>query len=68
MKKTFRVEGMMCQHCEQRVTKALLSMDGVSACTANAKEGIVDVEFDDQKLHADAVKEAIIDTGYDVVA
>ncbi len=41
MKKAFQVEGMMCQHCEQRVNKALQGMEGVSACSASAKDGIV---------------------------
>ena len=27
MKKAFQVEGMMCQHCEQRVNKALQGME-----------------------------------------
>ena len=45
MKKAFQVEGMMCQHCEQRVNKALQGMEGVSACSASAKDGIVNVEY-----------------------
>ena len=66
MKKAFQVEGMMCQHCEQRVNKALQGMEGVSACSARAKDGIVNVEYDAQKINDAAIIQAITDTGYDV--
>ena len=66
MKKAFQVEGMMCQHCEQRVNKALQGMEGVSACSASAKDGIVNVEYDAQKINDAAIIQAITDTVYDV--
>ena len=31
MKKTFKVEGMMCGHCRMHVEKALNALDGVKA-------------------------------------
>ena len=55
MKKAFQVEGMMCQHCEQRVNKALQGMEGVRACSASAKDGIVNVEYDAQRINDAAV-------------
>ena len=30
MKKTLKIEGMMCEHCEMHVKKALDSIEGVS--------------------------------------
>lgn len=66
MKKTIQVEGMMCQHCEQRVNKALMNVAGVTSCAASAEKGIVDVEFDAQCTNEAAISQAITDTGYDV--
>ena len=66
MKKTFQVEGMMCQHCEQRVYKAVMNIAGVTACRASADSGIAEVEFDEQQTNAAAISQAIEDTGYDV--
>lgn len=66
MKKTFQVEGMMCQHCEQRVNKAVMNIAGVTACRAIADSGIAEVEFDEQQTNAAAISQAIEDTGYDV--
>lgn len=67
MEISFHVKGMMCQHCEQRVQKAISGLDGVESCSPSAEKELVEVVFDEQKIQADAIKNAIEDTGYDVV-
>ena len=44
MTKEFRVEGMMCPHCEARVKKALESVPGVISANADHVKGIATVE------------------------
>lgn len=44
MKKTYKVEGMMCQNCRKHVEKALNSMEGVSA-EVNLEKAQAEVEF-----------------------
>lgn len=44
MKKEFKVEGMMCNHCRMHVEKALNSMDGVHA-TVTLNPPVATVEF-----------------------
>ena len=61
-----KVAGMSCQHCEKAVVNALLDI-GATAATANAKTGLVDVEFDPAALTPQAIKNEIIDVGYEVV-
>jgi Cu2+-exporting ATPase len=39
MKKTMKIEGMMCEHCENRVKKALEGLDGVESAEVSHKEG-----------------------------
>ena len=39
MTKTMKIEGMMCQHCEKRVKKALEALDGVDAAVASFEAG-----------------------------
>lgn len=68
MEKIFHVEGMMCEHCENRVTKALSQIDGIQECTASTKDKSVICRYDDTKITEAAIKQAIEDTGYDVVA
>ncbi|MEW9676806.1 copper chaperone CopZ [Lentibacillus sp. L22] len=68
MKTTLNVQGMSCDHCKASVEGALNKLDGVSAAEVNLEAGSVDVTFDDSKVTVDAMKEAIEEQGYDVVA
>ncbi len=66
MEKTFKVEGMMCGHCEATVKKALEAIDTVAEAAADHTTGTVAV-----KLTADTPDELIIkaieDNDYKVV-
>jgi len=61
-----KVAGMSCQHCEKAVVNILLDI-GAEAVTADAKSGLVDVEFDPTHLTVDVIKKEIFDEGYEVV-
>ncbi len=56
MTKTLKVEGMMCEHCEARVKKALEAVDGVESAVADHNAGTATVnlakEVDDEVLAA----------------
>ena len=59
--KTLRVEGMMCQHCEMHVKKALEAIDGVTEAIASheKKEVLVKLSKDvPDEAFAAAIKEA----------
>lgn len=47
MKKTMKIEGMMCGHCEARVKKTLEGAAGVAAASVDHKAGTAVVEFAD---------------------
>ena len=65
MNKEISIEGMMCDHCVNHVTKALEGLEGVSK---------VEVSLDDNKaiIHTDnsvgdeAIKDVIVEAGYEV--
>ena len=64
MKKTIKIEGMMCSHCTGRVDKALNAMDGVTATVSledKAAYVTVDGAVTDEEL-----KKAVVDAGYEV--
>ena len=56
MKKTLKVEGMMCGHCEARVKKALEAIAGVESAVADHTAGTAVVtlsaEVADETLRA----------------
>ena len=43
MKKTIRIEGMMCMHCEASVKKALEALPQVESAVANHETGVAEV-------------------------
>ncbi len=64
MEKTINIEGMMCEHCEARVKKALEALDGIdSAVTSHDLNNAV-VKAND-KFDAAAVEKAVVDAGYE---
>lgn len=64
-KKTFIVEGMTCENCEARVTRAINDMDGISAkVNLKKKEVVVSME---NEVSDDVIKEVIEKAGYEVV-
>jgi copper chaperone len=61
------VEGMSCEHCVNRIKKAVGALDGVSDVAVDLAGKKAEVEYDPALAGADAVKAAIEDAGYDVV-
>jgi copper chaperone len=61
-----KVNGMSCGHCENAIVHALKKLDGVSSVTANAKNGMVSVTYDDSIIKTDLIIETIDDQGFDV--
>lgn len=66
MKKTLKIEGMMCQHCQSHVDKALNGIDGVTA-TVNLEAGTAEVECD-ACVTDEMLKAAVQEAGYEVTA
>ena len=66
MEKVFKVEGMMCHHCEMHVEKAVCAIDGVTACKADHTAGKVTVQLD-KPVSDEAIIAAIEGAGYKVV-
>lgn len=66
MKTTIQVEGMMCEHCENRVQQALQALKGVKASKASSANGNVEVEYEEGLVKEEALRQAIEDAGYDV--
>lgn len=60
--RTFRVEGMHCEKCSNRVTEAVNDLPGVAA-SVDLKKGIVTV-FYEQKVPDEQIKARIERRGY----
>ncbi|KAA0257799.1 copper chaperone CopZ [Deferribacter autotrophicus] len=59
------VEGMSCHHCKMAVEKELKSLDGVLNAIVSLEAKNVEVEYDDEKVTIEQLKEAIEEAGYE---
>ena len=64
--RTIKVNGMMCEHCEMHVKKALEAIDGIDAASADHKKGEVKLTLS-KAVADDAMKAAVTDAGYEFV-
>ncbi len=66
MKKTMEIEGMMCEHCEATVKKALEKLDGVASAEVSHEAGTAVVELS-QEVSEDDLRKAVEDKDYTVI-
>lgn len=66
MKETIiKVEGMVCNGCENRVQNALKTIEGIENVVANYKEGKVTITSKSE-VSESIIKEKIEDIGFEV--
>ena len=66
MKKTIKIEGLMCSHCDARVQKALEAVPGVASANADHEKGQAVVELSTD-VADDALKAAVEAQDYKVL-
>ena len=66
MEKTLIIEGMMCPHCEKHMTKALKSLNGVTAkeVSHEKKCAVISSERD---VPYEELDKAVTDAGYKLI-
>ena len=65
-KVTLNVEGMSCGHCVKAVEGSVGALNGVSTVKVDIENKKVDVEFNQDEVTLDVIKETIDDQGYEV--
>ena len=65
MKKEYKVEGMMCNHCRMHVEKALNSIEGVHATVTLDPPAAV-VEFDGKVKPVEELQAVLTEEGYKI--
>ena len=66
MKKTMKIEGMMCPRCEAHVKKALEALEAVQEATVSHEAGTAVVTLD-AEIDASLLKQAVEEEGYTVL-
>ncbi|MBP5669810.1 MAG: heavy-metal-associated domain-containing protein, partial [Lachnospiraceae bacterium] len=57
-------EGMMCEHCEATVKKALEAIDGIEAVTADHNKGIAVITAS-KEIPEEAIRDAIVSKDFE---
>lgn len=65
MKQKFDVMGMTCASCQAHVNKSVSHLAGVNDCNVNLLSENMEVDYDDSKLSAADIIEAVRKGGYD---
>ena len=61
-----RIEGMHCTGCSARLQKVLSNLDGVSNAEVTFEKGMANIEFNKEIITLDEIKNAIVDSGFEV--
>jgi P-type Cu+ transporter len=64
---TFRIEGMHCASCAATVERTFRKVEGVASAAVNFATETATVEFNDRKVRAEDLANAIKETGYTLV-
>lgn len=60
----FKVSGMSCHHCQQKVEKALKGVAGVYSAVVDLQDGVAEVDFDDDAVTSSSLVAAVERAGY----
>ena len=63
---SFKIDGMTCSACANRVERVVKKMNGVEEASINFATETLLVKFDDAKIDAPKIEEAIVKAGYSV--
>jgi copper chaperone CopZ len=59
------IDGMSCQHCVNRVKKAIDSLSGVKS--SEVTNGLAVIAIDDKAITKSKIEDAITDAGYKII-
>ncbi|NOR46703.1 MAG: copper ion binding protein, partial [Methanosarcinaceae archaeon] len=66
MKAVIDVNGMTCMHCHKTVADAISGVNGVESVDVSLEDNNATVDFDAEVTNLDAIKQAVVDAGYEV--
>lgn len=65
-RKSFKIEGMTCSACANRIERVINKLEGVDKANVNFATETLNVSFDDNKLTKEVIEETVSKAGYSV--
>ena len=59
------IEGMHCEGCVNRLTKVLNGLDGVNDAKVSLENKNAVIEYDEDKIEIEDLKQAVSDAGFE---
>ena len=66
MKICLKIKGMHCEGCSRRLEKVLNAQNGVKDARVSSEEEKSDIEYDENLISVEELKEVVEDAGFDV--
>src|SRR6056297_168354 len=66
-KENLKIAGMSCANCAISIEKGLKNKDGVKDINVNFGADSASIEYDEEKLHSEEIKNVIHDLGYKLI-
>jgi len=64
--KSFKIEGMTCSACANRVERAISKLEGIEKANVNFATETLTVDFNKENLNSHKIEEAVVKAGYGV--
>lgn len=64
--KSFKIEGMTCSACANRVERAISKLEGVEKANVNFATETLTIDFNKENLNSQMIEEAVVKAGYGV--
>ncbi|MBM76465.1 MAG: hypothetical protein CMK59_13750 [Proteobacteria bacterium] len=65
-KATFKLDGMSCGDCSDKVKAALKGLEGVILTAVDYQTGAVEIAYDEKKVDVAKIENALTSTGYKI--
>lgn len=65
-KKVLSIDGMSCNHCKMAIEKSVSNLEGVDNVEVSLKNKTAIIDYDENILTLEKIKEAIEESGYNV--
>ncbi len=63
-----KIKGMSCNHCKNRVEKALNAVEGVEKAVVDLDKGLALIQLRERRVEVKELIDAVVDAGYEAEA
>ena len=59
LQKVFKIDGMTCGGCANKINNAINTLDGIQSCEVNVDKGQATIKFDNAKINESQILETL---------